>query len=100
MAKAISKFFLELGFKFRNVQWSWGARSGESILLRTWQDEYSGRERKVAVLDAPDENVARDSFGLDERIVHLKALWLGEAAGYTVIMEAVDKDANPRKIKG
>ena len=100
MAKAISKFFLELGFKLRNVQWSWGARRGESILLRTWQDEYFGRERKVVVLDAPDEYVARDSFGLDERIVQLKALWLGEAAGYTVIMEAVDKDANPRKIKG
>lgn len=98
--KAISKFFLELGFKLRNVQWSWGARNGDSILLRTWQDGYDGRQKRVAVLDAPDEYVARDSFGLDERIGHLKSLWLGEAAGYTVIMEAVDTEANPRKIKG
>lgn len=98
--KAISKFFLELGFKLRNVQWSWGARNGDSILLRTWQDEYDGREKRVVVLDPPGEYVARDSFGLDERIGHLKSLWLGEAAGYTVIMEAVDTKANPRKIKG
>lgn len=98
--KAISKFFLELGFKLRNVQWSWGARSGDSILLRTWQDEYDGRQKRVAVLHKPDDYIARDSFGLDERIGHLKSLWLGESAGYTVIMEAVDTKATPRKIKG
>lgn len=100
MAKAISRFFAELGFRLRNIQWSWGARRGNSILLRTWQDEYAGRERKVTVLREPAAHLLTESFGLDERIVHLKALWLGEAAGYTVIMEAKDKDVRPREIKG
>ena len=54
MAKPISQFFVELGVPLRNIFWSWGARSDDIVLLRTWQDEYSVKERKVTVLANPD----------------------------------------------
>lgn len=97
MAKVISQFFAGLGFPFRNIRWSWGGRSGEAILLRTWDDELVFKERKLRVLDMQDADV-RESYGLDERIVHLKALWNGGVAGYTVIATAKDKNARPREI--
>lgn len=100
MAKAISVFFEELGYPLRNRRWSWGARRENSILLRTWQDEQDFRARTVTVLREPAAHQATDSFGLDERIVQLKSLWNGEAAGYTVIVEVKDKEARPRQIKG
>lgn len=99
MAKAISQFFADLRFPLRNIRWSWGARNDDIILLRTWQDEYAGRERKVTVLREPAALEVNDSFGLDERIVQLKSLWQGEVAGYTVIVEVKDKTARPREIK-
>lgn len=99
MAKAISQFFADLGFPLRNIRWSWGARNGDIVLLRTWQDEYAGRERKVTVLREPAAHQMKDSFGLDERIVQLGSLWQGEVAGYTVIVEVKDKAARPREIK-
>ena len=99
MAKAISQFFADLGFPLRNIRWSWGARNGDIVLLRTWQDEYAGRERKVTVLREPAALEVNDSFGLDERIVQLGSLWQGEVAGYTVIVEVKDKNARPREIK-
>lgn len=99
MAKPISKFFAGLGFPLRNLQWSWGARSGDTIVLRTWQDQYRGRDRRVTVLREPQALELTESFGLDERIVQLKALWAGGIAGYSVIVEVVDKDAKRRRIK-
>lgn len=99
MAKAISQFFADLGFPLRNIRWSWGARNGDIVLLRTWQDEYAGRERKVTVLREPAALEVNDSFGLDERIVQLGSLWQGEVTGYTVIVEVKDKSARPREIK-
>lgn len=98
MAKPISKFFLELGCPLRNVRWSWGAKAGEVMLLRTWDDEYSFMDKTVTVLREPDKYLQSESFGLDERIVHLQALWAGGVAGYTVIAN-VKKDAHPREIK-
>jgi hypothetical protein len=98
MAKVISQFFSDLGYPLRNVRWSWGARQGNAILLRTWDDEYTFKERKLRVLDKMDLEGQRDSFGLDERIVQLKALWNGGLAGYTVIATAKDRHANPREI--
>lgn len=98
MAKAISLFFADLGFLLRN-RWSWGARSGDVLLLRTWADEYTGKDRKVTVLREPAAHQLSDSFGLDERIVQLKALWRGGVAGYTVIATVKDKDVRPRQIK-
>jgi len=99
MAKPISQFFADLGFPLRNIRWSWGARSGDVVVLRTWQDEYVSRERKVTVLREPASYQESDSFGLDERIVQLMSLWEGEVAGYTVIVEAKDRAARPREIK-
>lgn len=99
MAKAISQFFADLGLPLRNIRWSWGARGDGVVLLRTWQDEYLGKERKVTVLREPAAHQETDSFGLDERIVQLKSLWNGEVAGYTVIVEAKDRTARPREIK-
>lgn len=98
MKKVISQFFLDLGYPLRNIRWSWGARTGDAILLRTWNDEYAFKERKLRVLDMEDSNERSDSFGLDERIVQLKALWNGGVAGYTVIATAKDKHARPREI--
>jgi len=98
MAKAISQFFAELGFPLRNPRWSWGARNGSAILLRAWNDEYVFKERKLRLLDFADPRRPSESFGLDERIVHLEALWQGGVAGYTMIATAKDKDASPREI--
>lgn len=74
MAKPISQFFADLGFTLRNVRWSWGARNGDALLLRTWTDEYRNKERKVTVLREPEALELSESFGLDERVVQLKAL--------------------------
>lgn len=100
MAKAISQFFVDLGYPLRNIRWSWGARNGDSLLLRTWDDEYVHKERKLVVLDRPELYRPSESFGLDERIVQLKALWGGGIAGYTVIATVKDKDVRPREILG
>lgn len=99
MAKPISKFFADLGFPLRNIRWSWGARAGDVIVLRTWQDEYRGRERKVTVLREPAALELSESFGVDERIVQLKALWGGGIAGYAVLAEVRDRAERPRHIK-
>ncbi len=99
MAKPISQFFAELGLPLRNIRWSWGARSEGIELLRTWQDEYGGKERKVTVLRESSDYQETDSFGLDERIVQLQSLWQGNVAGYTVIAEVKDPAARPRETK-
>lgn len=99
MAKPISKFFEGLELPLRNIRWSWGARSGSTLLLRTWADEYSGRTKTVTVLREPSRYQRSESYGLDERIFHLKALWQGDLAGYTVIANVKDADAHPREIK-
>ncbi|SIT36575.1 conserved hypothetical protein [Paraburkholderia ribeironis] len=98
MAQPISQFFSRLGLPLRNVRWSWGAGNGSTILLRTWADDYSSKTRKVLVLREPAARDESESFGLDERIVHLRTLWDGDVAGYTVIATATDKDARPRHI--
>lgn len=99
MAKPISKFFESLGLPFRNIRWSWGAKHDNVLLLRTWDDEYQGRERTVTVLRESARYQQSESYGLDERIVHLQALWSGELAGYTVIATVKDRTAHPREIK-
>jgi hypothetical protein len=101
MAPPISKFFERLGFPLRNVRWSWGAVNAPrtAVLLRAWADEYSFKEKTVSVLREPGQARPTDSFGLDERIVHLKGLWAGEMAGYVVIATAKDPIASPREIK-
>ena len=100
MTKAISQFFVDLGFPLRNIRWSWGARNGDSLLLRAWDDEYTHKERRLIVLDRPELYRPSESFGLDERIVQLNALWSGAIAGYVVIATVRDKEIRPREIAG
>jgi hypothetical protein len=99
MPKPISKFFEELGFPLRNIRWSWGARSGQAVLLRTWADEFSAKERAVVVLREAAGYQANESYGLDERINHVKAIWEGNIAAYTVIATAKHEKLFPREIK-
>jgi hypothetical protein len=98
MAKVISQFFADLGYPLRNLRWSWGARREDVILLRTWTDEFAFKERRLRVLHTADAETRPDSFGLDERMVHLRSLWEGGIAGYTVIATAKDKAAPTREI--
>jgi hypothetical protein len=101
MGKAISQFFAQLGYPFRNIRWSWGARSGaSSILLRTWEDEYSFKQRRLIVLDRAEQYRPSEAYGLDERFGHLESLWNEGVAGYSVIATVKDKDARPREILG
>jgi len=98
MAQPISRFFEGLGFPLRNVRWSWGARSGPVILLRTWDDHFSFKDKEVVVLQDSWFQV-NESFGLDERINQLRSIWSGEATAYTVMARVKDRDAIPREIK-
>lgn len=97
--KTILRFFTDLGFTLRNPRWSWGSRDGEIILLKNWEDRFSGKDWTVQALDTPEILRQLESFGLDERIVHLEALWNGGSAGYTVIATATDINAIPRKTR-
>lgn len=101
MAKPISRFFSDLGLPLNNVRWSWGARAGDVLLLRTWADEYKkdGDVRRITVLRDAKGYRHTDSYGLDERFRHLEALWAGGIAGYTVIATVTDPTARPREIK-
>lgn len=99
MAKSISQFFSDFGFPLRNVRWSWGAHAGDTVVLRTWDDEFSLKGRTVRVLREPSARQMSESYGLDERISHLKQLWGGGLAGYTVIAMVKDPGASPREIK-
>lgn len=98
MATSITQFFERLGLPLKNKRWSWGAVRDDVILLRTWEHEHSGRQKRVVVLQRPEAYLGRDSYGLDERIRHLKQLWGGSSSGYTVIAKAKDPHAHPRKI--
>lgn len=101
MAKSISRFFSDLGLPLNNIRWSWGARSADLLLLRTWADEFKkeGDVRRVTVLRDASGYRNADSYGLDERYRHLEALWAGGVAGYTVIGTVIDPAARPREIK-
>jgi hypothetical protein len=100
MAKSppISSFFAKAGVPLRNFRWSWGASHDGKVLLRTWQDRQVFKERTVEVLGPPAHYLARDTFGLDERIKHLRLLWQGNAAGYTVIVTAKDTASPVREV--
>lgn len=50
------------------------------------------------VLQRPEAYLGRDSYGLDERIRHLRQLWDGSSSGYAVIATAENLNAHPRKI--
>lgn len=98
-SKPITQFFLNLGLPLKNARWSWGSQAGNTILLRTWADEFSSREKRVTVLREPARYQERESYGLDERVRHLRALWGGGVAGYSVIATAKVTDVPKREIK-
>ncbi|MDR8032100.1 HNH endonuclease [Burkholderia cenocepacia] len=95
---SISRFFESIGVRLHNARWSWGAQRDRVIVLRTWEDQCLVRERRVAVLHQRTlmESV---SAGLDERVQHLKAIWQGGTAAYTVIARAVDPTPGDRTIR-
>lgn len=97
--KPITQFFLDLKLPLKNARWSWGAQNENTILLRTWADEFSAREKRVVVLREPAGYQDRESYGLDERIRHLRTLWAGGVAGYSVIATAKATDVPKREIK-
>lgn len=96
---SIEKFYSQLGFTLHNTRWSWGARKDNVFLLKNWQDRYLPKERLVQVLDGPDVLRTLLSFGMDERIKHLEAIWAGGQAAYTVLATVLDPAAQTRKTK-
>lgn len=96
--KPITQFFQDLKLPLKNARWSWGAQNENTILLRTWADEFS-RDKRVVVLREPAGYQERESYGLDERIRHLRTLWAGGVAGYSVIATAKATDVPKREIK-
>lgn len=97
--KPITQFFIDLKLPLKNARWSWGAQNESSMLLRTWADEFSSKDKRVIVLREPAGYQDRESYGLDERIRHLRTLWAGGIAGYTVIATAKATDVPKREIK-
>lgn len=98
---SITRFFSSLGLPLKNQRWSWGAQSGSTVLLRTWSDELTRTNgvRRVVVLKSPLGYLQTDSFGLDERFVHLENIWRGGMAAYAVVAIADDPNARPRSIQ-
>jgi hypothetical protein len=97
--KPITQFFLDLNLPLKNARWSWGAQNENTILLRTWEDEFSLRQKRVVVLREHAGYQDRESYGLDERIRHLRTLWAGGVAGYSVIATAKATNVPKREIK-
>lgn len=100
MAVSVSKYLAELGLPVRNSRWSWGSEAGSTVVLRTWEDRYTtvGDLHRVEVLGPPMHRRGITSPGLTERIRHLRGLWSGGKAGYTVVASAKDVNARPRKV--
>lgn len=95
--ESVTKFFARLGFPLHNSRWSWGARADLGVLLTTWEDDLdkSGHFVRVGWWRLQ----VRSSAGLNERLDHLRMLWSGGLAGYTVLATAKDAEARPRKIE-
>lgn len=94
-----SAFFAKLGLPLRNIRWSWCARHGDRVLLRTWSHEYSRRDQAVVVLRPLDDYEQGGGDGLTDRIEHLRATWQGGISGYAILANPVDSNAHPRQIK-
>lgn len=97
--KPITQFFLDLKLPLKNARWSWGAQNEKALMLRTWADEFSSKEKRIVVFREPAGYQERESYGLDERIRHLRTLWAGGIAGYTVIATAKATNVPKREIK-
>lgn len=101
MAESISGFFTRLGFALRNERTSWGAVSDDAVLLRTWSDQYNARASRVQVFGRLGRRAGTSSTGRNERQAHLRQLWQGNCAAYTVIVQPAEKEKNGvRQIQG
>ncbi|CAB3847448.1 hypothetical protein LMG26854_02777 [Achromobacter aegrifaciens] len=94
MAESISVFFTRLGFPLRNERTSWGAVSDDAVLLRTWSDQYVARASRVQVFGRLGGLAGTSSTGRNERQAHLRQLWQGNCAAYTVIVQPGEKEKN------
>ncbi|MFY3433073.1 HNH endonuclease [Achromobacter mucicolens] len=94
MAESITGFFTRLGFPLRNDRTSWGAVNGNAVLLRTWEDQYSARTGRVQVFGWLGGKTGTSSTGWNERQAHLRLLWQGGYAAYTVIVQPGEKEKN------
>lgn len=92
MKKPISQFFADLGFPLTNRGWSWGARSGNTVLIRQWDDD-PGLPRSVFAQEKDASEIRPRKAGRTERIEHLEFLWSGKGMGYVVMQTG--KDAKP-----
>jgi hypothetical protein len=97
--ESITSLFERLRVPLRNARWSWGAQNGNTIVLRTWGDEYDSSRKTIRILRDRASRDMSDSPGLNERISHLRALWSGNIAGYTVMANAQNPTRSPRVIK-
>lgn len=97
--QSINKFLARLGFPLSNSRWSWGSHSDMGVLLTTWSDELHDSGRFVQVLGSKARAEPKPKQGLNERIDHLRILWSGGLAGYTVIATAKDTKVRPRTIQ-
>jgi len=90
-----------LGYPLHNVRWSWGSESDRgSILLRTWSKDLDVKTKTVGVLGPSAQyRKLKSTGGVPERIRHVRALWAGGIAGYTVLVNAVDDNAEDSVIR-
>lgn len=95
----VTAFFERAGLRLNQTRKSWGAADPHLILLRTWEQDSPPSRRSVVVLRQSSHHDDLSHSGLRERLLHVKQLWHGGISGYTVIWEAQDPSAHPRKGK-
>jgi hypothetical protein len=78
--EAISNFFRRLDFRLNNDRNSWGAVSGDAVLLRTWSDEFTRAGRRVIVLKDYRRPGGTTSVGQHSRAERMTALAWGRRA--------------------
>jgi hypothetical protein len=95
--------FAQYGVALKNDQWSWSgiSESGE-VILALWQDQFDYRSKPVSysTYNSPILEEWKDRLGNRERIanlIHARENCRGEFRA--VIVQAVDKFAEPRKVK-
>ena len=101
----LAKAFAHFGAAGKNQRWSWSARSvdGKVIVLALWKDQFNYTTkppRYHATSDATNSTEWLKRPGNNERLENL--IWAEENCGgqfHVVVIEAVDPDMEPRKIK-
>lgn len=98
-SESITNFFKRLGFPLRNSRNSWGAKNGDAVLLRSWDDEILKNPWRVKVFVNQPRTHMTQRVGRAERRDHLLAAWAGGIPVYTVIVTPkFDKKTGDRHI--